>query len=177
MPLAADLSVDSFLKMEAVSTAGGSTINYSPRFELAQMTGTFSAAALAEQKKGDRDPPASVDTTVSPNDPPAAAAADAAAKITYTKQTGATRYAPMQTQPGSRITANGGPRRMYPTSSYTVFRGHGLERQRPLVRTTTTMSWDYAVTSLENTASPAPHPHDPASDDADVQRFLGRWRD
>ena len=172
----ADLSVDSFLKMEAVSTTGGSTINYSPRFELAQMTGTFSAAALAEQKKGDRDPPESVDTTVSPNDdsPPAAAAAvaadGAAAKVTYTKQTGATRYAPMQTQPASRMTADGGPRRMYPTSSYTIFRGHGLERQRPIVRTTITMSWDYAVTSLENTASPAPHPHDAAY----VQRFLGR---
>lgn len=169
--------------METVSKTGGSTINYSPRFKLAQMTGTFSAAALAEQKKGDKDPPESVDTTVSSNDPLAAdgAAAEQEAKVTYTKQTGATRYAPMQSQPGSRITAKGGPRRMYPTSSYTVFRGHGLEaqgrRQRPVVRTTITMSWDYSVTSLENTASPAPHPRDAGDDDAEMQRFLGRWRD
>jgi hypothetical protein len=154
-----------FLKMETIATAGGYTWNYSPRFTLSGMTGTFSAAALAEQKKGDTSPPASVDTTTS------ATTTDGGlslAKVPYTMQTGPTRYAPMQTQPGSKITAKSASR-LYPTSSVSLFKTIG---PAPNVQTTITQPWDYTVTSLENTASPAPNPTDEA-----MARFLNRWKD
>ncbi|KAF8540821.1 cell wall synthesis protein KRE9/KNH1-domain-containing protein [Trichophaea hybrida] len=154
-----------FLKMETVAAKGGFTVNYSPRFTLTSMTGTFLPAAVVEQKKGDISPPQSQDTTKN-----SAAPADGGkeeAKVPYTMQTGPTRYAPIQTQPGHKITAQTRSR-MFPTSAYTVFKTKG---SNPVVQTTITMSWDYKVTSLENNATPAPHPEDP------MQRFLNRWKD
>jgi len=130
--------------METVATKGGFTVNYSPRFTLTDMTGTFLPAAVVEQKKGDTTPPKGQDTTK--NSGPADGGKKEA-KVPYTMQLGPTRYAPMQTQPGRRITAQTASR-MFPTSSYTVFKTKGPD---PKVQTTITQSWDYKVTSLENT--------------------------
>lgn len=156
-----------FIKMQSVAKAGGMTTNYTPRFSMSDMTGTFTAAQLAAQKVGDDDPPASTDTVA---DAAAAASGTAAANslmnVPYAMQTGATRYAPMQSQPGKSITATG-PRMQYPTSAYTVYKKAGPS---PNVQTTITQPWDYKVTSLVNSASPAPQPDD-------MQKFLNRWKD
>jgi len=156
-----------FLKMQTTAAAGGYTWNYSPRFSISGMTGKFLPGALAEQAKGDVATPKRVDTTV---DAAAPAAGADQAKIPYTEQTGSTRFAPMQTQPGSRITAKS-LSRQYPTSSYSVFK---TKAGPPKVQTTITQSWDYTRTSKENTASPAPGPSVVADD---VQKFLNRWKD
>ncbi|KAA8894586.1 beta-1,6-glucan boisynthesis protein-like protein [Sphaerosporella brunnea] len=152
-----------FLKMETIATAGGYTWNYSPRFTLSGMTGSFSAAAIAEQKKGDTSPPNRVDTTTGATTTPAGDTG-----VPYTMQTGPTRYAPMQTQPGTKIKAKSASRR-YPTSSVSIYK---TMAPPAVAQTTITMPWTYTVTSKENTASPAPMP----SDD-DMARFLMRWRD
>ncbi|RPA93154.1 cell wall synthesis [Choiromyces venosus 120613-1] len=67
--------------------------------------------------------------------------------IPYTLQTGPTRYAPMQTQPGQSITATE-TRRQYPTSAYTIFTTKG---PIPNIQATITQGWDYTVTSKINT--------------------------
>jgi hypothetical protein len=141
--------VYSFLKMQTTSSTGGYTVNYAPRFSLSSMSPTakFSAEAVTEQKKGDTAPPDPVDSMVkaAPDNGPDAAAGQAT--VPYTKQTGKTRYAPMQTQPGPRITVTVvGPQN--PTSSYTVFVTKG---PKPNVETTITMAWDYTVTTKINT--------------------------
>ncbi|KAI5814412.1 cell wall synthesis protein KRE9/KNH1-domain-containing protein, partial [Pyronema omphalodes] len=160
-----------FLKMETVSPAGGMAVNFSPRFAMSGMKGTFSAAALAEQKKGDVAPPPGTDTTTPAAGAPAAGDPAAMAKVPYSMQTGPTRYAPMQTQPGTKITAKSASR-AYPTSSYSVFKSKG---PKPIPVTTQTLSWDYKVTSLVNTAAPAPTPTKGSK--ADLQRVLRRWKD
>ena len=139
---------NSFVRMETVATTGGFTWNYSPRFALTGMTGEFSAAAQIEQDKGDTSAPAGTDTTAtktagSGGDDDAAASA----RIPYALQTGETRYAPMQTQPGTRITAKKASR-LYPTSAYSLFTTKGPP---PNVRTTITLPWDYVVTTAINT--------------------------
>lgn len=134
--------------METVAATGGFTWNYSPRFALTGMTGEFSAAAQVEQDKGDTSAPAGVEMTAKTT---AGSDDDAAAsvRIPYTLQTGATRYAPMQTQPGARITATKASR-LYPTSAYSLFTTKGPP---PNVRTTITLPWDYVVTTAINMVS------------------------
>ncbi|PUU80589.1 hypothetical protein B9Z19DRAFT_1079022 [Tuber borchii] len=87
--------------------------------------------------------------------------------IPYTLQTGPTRYAPMQTQPGQSITATE-TRRQYPTSAYTIFTTRG---PAPNIQTTVTQGWDYTLSSKINTAAPQPMPEE------NMQKFLQRWRD
>lgn len=131
--------------MEAVATAG-LTRNYTPRFSMSSMTGEFTPGQLAAQKLGDEDPPVGENTVV---DPDSAAGGDAAGMmgVGYAMQTGPTRYAPMQTQPGRSITAKSA-RMQYPTSAYTVYTTRG---RKPNVETTVTQAWDYTVVSKVNT--------------------------
>jgi len=131
--------------METVATAGGYTWNYSPRFALTKMTGTFSSAAQIEQDKGDTTPPAGTDTTSTNGSAPGDAAGSA--ELPYTLQTGPTRYAPMQSQPGKSITVKE-VSMQYPTSACTIFKTRG---PRPNVQTTITLPWDYVVTYAINT--------------------------
>lgn len=75
--------------------------------------------------------------------------------VTYTKQTGKTKYAPMQTQPGKKITHKSISRR-YPTSSYTAYSTY---KKSPDVKTTFTPGWDYTPASKHNGATVAPFPN------------------
>ena len=75
--------------------------------------------------------------------------------ISYTKQTGKTRYAPMQTQPGSTITHKSMTRR-FATSSYSAYSTY---KKSPNVMTTLTPGWDYTPASKPNYATVAPYPN------------------
>ncbi|KAF8458454.1 hypothetical protein BGX38DRAFT_1154048 [Terfezia claveryi] len=94
--------------------------------------------------------------------------------IPYPLQTGPVRYAPMQRQPGRSITASptpageGGKDGWGFTSSKveTYFQRGAAPRAE--VTMTVTKEWDYVVTSLENTASPAPLPRE------EFQKFAKR---
>lgn len=142
-----------FLQYRAVKSDGGYTLNYSKRFSIEGMTGTFSEAAVTEQKKGDTDSPDREDK--SGNSAEATGAA-AGAKVTYTRQTGKTKYAPMQSQPGTKITAKSA-KRQYPTSDSKIFTTKG---PKPNADTTITQKWDYSWTTKTNTAKPQPKPTD-----------------
>src|SRR5665213_310756 len=103
MPGVADIA--SFLGMLSVATAGGTVWNYSDRFTLTGMTGTFSATvAAAVLAVSGTAGPDTVNNVVAAG----AAAGTAAAGAwgtPYNLQTGLTKYAPMQPVPPTAITA------------------------------------------------------------------------
>ena len=143
----------SFLKMISVATAGGTVINYSSRFSIAGMTGVFPANVVAGigAISGTAGPAtennvvqkqARSSSSIDPNDPYA---------VPYTLQTGLTKYAPMQPQPPTKITAQSATP-LWPTSSV-VFAMTWLPR--PSQVTTSTQTPTYSVSSMENTVSPS----------------------
>lgn len=110
-----------FLKMISAAT-GGVVINYSSRFSLSDMTGTFPAAVetALSSVSGTAGPPTQNQIAAANTPADAGAATPDAAEYTvaYTMQTGATRFAPMPTRPGTKIT-NKNPTPQFPTSAYT----------------------------------------------------------
>lgn len=137
--------------MIATGATGGTVINYSPRFSLSGMTGTFPEAVL----KGLKD----IDGTKGPpTENNVVDAADGAApvdgdqfKMPYTMQTGLTRYAPMQKVPPTKISKkNHTP--LYPTSAFNIAKSH---LPTPKAQTTMTQSQTFSVKSIENTVSVA----------------------
>jgi hypothetical protein len=111
-----------FLKFVSAAT-GGTVINYSDRFTISGMTGTFSAAVQAglEDVSGTSGP--ADENNIATAAPPAATAtigADAY-DTPWTLQSGSIRYAPMAPIAPTKITAkNASPQ--HPTSAYTVFK-------------------------------------------------------
>jgi hypothetical protein len=168
--------------MISVATAGGTVTNYSNRFTLTGMTGTFSQTVT--------DGLTSVTGTAGPdtvNDVTGAAGTAAVAEgvwgTPYNLQTGLTKYAPMQPVPPTAITAtNTSP--LWPTSSVVLASTY---LPIPSVVTTLTQPQTFSVPSHANTvhftvalncadantlqAAPASEPTD------DMQRFLNRWKD
>lgn len=138
-----------YLQLYSTSTLGGFSIQYSQRFALTGMTGTLQAT-----DGGDVAPPdAQVDVA-------GAGAAGAAAGLSlgtvpYTLQTGKTRYAPMQTQPGTKVTYKLSASRRFPTSQVTLFTDYTMQ---PLQKTTITPSWSYTVVQGPNWAATAASP-------------------
>lgn len=155
-----------FLKMIAVGKTGGQLVTFSPRFTISGMTGNFVANIDAAAKTvGDKtDGPPTTDGTTNPVANPA----DGDFGIAYTMQTGATRYAPMQPVPPTKITQKK-PTPAYPTSAIQTIATTFLPI--PKQRTTMTKVQTFSVSSRENTAAPAPHPTD------DMAKFLARWKD
>ncbi|ODV86056.1 hypothetical protein CANARDRAFT_197473 [[Candida] arabinofermentans NRRL YB-2248] len=129
-----------YIQIYAVYSSGY-TIHYSDRFSLKGMTGTHATS-------GTGDPP---DAELS-----ASVTADMSASfsVTYTKQTGRTRYAPMQTQPGTKVTHSTWSRR-FPSSSVSYY---STAKPSPNVYSTITPGWSYTMSSLANYATPAPFP-------------------
>lgn len=174
----------SFLKIQSVGTAGEQVINYSDRFTLSGMTGTFPVNVQNGIKKvsGTDGPPSTA------QDAPAAGAGAGGAEgdyaISYTAQTGLIKYAPMQTPPGTKITANKVSQR-YPTSSVQI-----ATTFLPTPKQTTTMTASQTIThssqafqvrplvahavELMLTSNQAPAASMPQDD---MQKFLMRWRD
>ena len=137
--------------MISVATAGGTITNYSDRFSLTGMTGTFSAAVTAAL--------ATVSGTTGPatdNQVAAPAAASASEAVgdgvygtPYSLQTDPTRYAPMQPVPPTSITAtNTSP--LYPTSSVALA---SEALPAATVVTTVTQAQTFVVSSHANTVS------------------------
>ncbi|RHZ58465.1 putative beta-1,6-glucan biosynthesis protein (Knh1) [Aspergillus thermomutatus] len=150
-----------FLKMVA-SGPEAFAINFSNRFTLSNMTGSF--------------PPHLVDEIRSLSDPDGSAVkkdlrkrvVEAAYTVPYALQSGPTRYAPMAKKPGSTIPTKA-PSPQFSASLYTIAT---TWLPPATVQATLSATATYSVVSVENTASPAPHPHDAA-----MKRLLERWKD
>ncbi|KAF2113317.1 beta-1,6-glucan boisynthesis protein-like protein [Lophiotrema nucula] len=156
-----------FFKMISTAAAGGTVTNFSPRFAMSGMTGTFSAKVTTGLKSvTGTDGPDTINAVADAQNPaanPSAGDYD----VEYTMQTGATRYAPMQPVPPTKITKkNRTP--LYPTSSVDIAKSH---LPIPKQQTTITQSQTFSVSSMENTVSAAPMPSD------DMAKFLARWKD
>lgn len=123
----------------------GYTIHYSGRMKLSGMDGTLSVSA---------------ESVTDTDGPPKQISLDAASvdtrsfTIPYTKQTGISRFAPMQQQPGSTVTLETWSRR-YATSAVSYFPSLINSLQQ---KTTITPGWSYTRPSDYNYATPAPFP-------------------
>ncbi|KAL9026992.1 MAG: hypothetical protein Q9196_004426 [Gyalolechia fulgens] len=101
--------------MQSVGTDGSQVVNYSDRFTLSGMTGSFPPGVKAGIGKvsGTDGPPK---TTQEPAAAGGGQEAQGDYAVTYTAQTGFIRYAPMQIPPGTKITLKS-VKPPYPTSS------------------------------------------------------------
>ncbi|TID23777.1 beta-1-6-glucan boisynthesis protein-like protein [Venturia nashicola] len=156
-----------FLKMISVASTGGTVTNFSPRFSLSGMTGTFPAIVQAGAKAvSDTAGPASVNQVAGAGEVGPVGGDAASYALPFTAQTGPVRYAPMQKYPATKITAKM-KTPLYPTSPYAI-----ATTYLPILQGATTqtgvITWSFS--QYENTAS-APAPSDP------MQQFLNRWRD
>jgi hypothetical protein len=158
--------------MISVGAKGGTVINYSHRFSMSDMKGTFPSTVISGLKTvtGTDGPP----TLNNINNAAAAAQSTNNAaqqdmySVPFADQSGPLRYASMQRVPGTKITKKS-RERLNPTSSYVLATTFlppvmGIER-------TATMYGTWSYSQAENTGTPAAMPYD------DVQRFLNRWRD
>ncbi|KAF1948465.1 beta-1,6-glucan boisynthesis protein-like protein [Byssothecium circinans] len=155
-----------FVRMIATAKTGTLTV-YSNRFSMTGMTGKFDDSVLTALKKvsGTTGPATEDKTTGKAAD--AAVPAGSMYDVEYTMQTGATRYAPMQPIPGTKITKKSAPP-LFPTSSVPIAKSH---LPIPTIQTTITQSQTHKVSSMANTNAAAPHPTD------DMAKFLARWKD
>lgn len=134
-------------------TGGGYTIHYTNRFQLTGMSGsgtTFTFTPAYFSVTGDAPTP-----QVAVGGTGTTASIDSRSfTVPYTLQTGQTRFAPMQTQPGSSVSYT-----MYSTrhapSSYTPYTSLSPS---PNVYSTITPGWSYTVASTFNSASVAAYP-------------------
>ena len=129
----------------------GYTIHYTNRFTLKGMTGSYTPSVGAIT-----DPP-SGQTSIAGTGQTGIASIDSRSfSVSYTMQTGLTRYAPMQLQPGSTVTKDKSQwSRRYPTSAVTYYTSL---RPSPSQVSTITPGWSYTMSSLVNYASPALSP-------------------
>ncbi|ERF73807.1 hypothetical protein EPUS_05511 [Endocarpon pusillum Z07020] len=159
-----------FIKM--ISTApGGSVVNYSPRFSISGMTGTFPETVTAglATVDGTDGPPTENNIQSNQQGGGNAPGVDGDYGITYTMQTGAMRFAPMPKNPPTKITAGKNPKPIYPTSAVQFA---ATKMAIPTQKTTVTQSLTFSVESAENTVAAAAQPTDGA-----MQKFLNRWKD
>ncbi|EED21781.1 beta-1,6-glucan boisynthesis protein (Knh1), putative [Talaromyces stipitatus ATCC 10500] len=159
-----------FLKMTSRGTNNMTLVNYSERFSVTGMTGTFSelvqyglllaANDTAKYHQELKLRKRQVATAIIP--------AKDVYNVPYPQQTrGLTKYAPMGKRPATTITAKSGPPQ-FPTSAFEV--AHTF-LPIPTWQTTLTASRTWTTSGMENPATPAPHPKD------DMQIYLRRWAD
>lgn len=155
-----------FLRMESVATVGGTVINYSKRFSLTGMTGTFPQAVLdgMEDVTGLDGPPTKNDVA---GQQASQTIAEGLYGVPYNEQTGPTKYCPMQPLPPTKIIKDK-PTPLWPTSGVTFAKTF---MPTPQQVTTLTLAQTFSVASRMNDAAPAPHPSD------DMAKFLARWKD
>jgi hypothetical protein len=105
-----------FFKIVSQSTSGGTVTNYSPRFSLSGMTGTFPQNVITGMQSvtGTGGPPTENDVGNSPSN-----GATGSFALPWAMQTGLTKYAAMQPYPPSKITAKT-KMPLFPSSPYTV---------------------------------------------------------
>lgn len=144
-------SSTSFIKMIAAGP-GGTVTNYSGRFSLSGMTGTFPASVTTGLSglSGNKGPATENSYNAAAGNAAGAGGPVAAgATVTYTLQTGDIRYAPMQGKPGTKITAKT-PSPRYPSSSVSIAK---TWLPTPKAVTTHTVSATYSTSSHANTVS------------------------
>ncbi|KIW11588.1 hypothetical protein PV08_10889 [Exophiala spinifera] len=166
-----------FLKFISAAT-GGTVVNFSNRFSLTSMTGTFPAAVTTGLKSvtGTKGPATQNNIQSAQNKAPAAdPAVDTAPpngnsvyQVPYTLQTGSIRYAPMPPRAPTQITAKTASAQ-WPTSAWTVYKSNV---GAPNAITTHTEVMTFSVSSREATVAAAGQPTDAA-----LQKFLNRWKD
>lgn len=132
-----------YFQVYAAYAQQGYSIHYSERFQLKGMSGPSTIKATAT---GDTPGP---QVSIEGVDGAGGAINSKSFSITYTLQTGKTRYAPMQMQPGSTITHSKYSTR-YPTSAVTYY---STKAKTPVVMSTITPGWSYSVKSFTNLAS------------------------
>ncbi|CAI4037853.1 hypothetical protein SMKI_04G1870 [Saccharomyces mikatae IFO 1815] len=130
-------------------TAIGYTIHYTNRFKLKGMVGSklanpsmITIAPEAQTRITTGDLGATIDSK--------------SFTVPYNLQTGVVKYAPMQLQPATRVTAKTWKRK-YATSEVTYY--YTL-RNSVDQHTTVTPGWSYTITADSNYATPAPMPAD-----------------
>lgn len=127
------------------AAAGGTVTNYSDRFTLTGMTGTFppNVEAAIKSNTGTGGPATENNVKDSANNANGAAGGQG---TPYSLQTGLTKYAPMQRKPGTKITLKSASMQ-YPTSAYVIAKS---PLPVPSQVTTITASVTYSVSSIEN---------------------------
>ena len=138
----------SFLAIVSTPSSGAGTVtNYSPRFSLPNMSGKFPAAIKtgAQGVSGTKGP-GTVNAIAAVGQNNAVEAPAGSYGVPYQDQSGLTKYAPMQRQPPTKITAKT-PTPQYPTSSVSIFKSN---MDPPKQTTTMTMSKTFSVNSVEN---------------------------
>lgn len=140
-----------YIQVYAVVKGEGDTIHYSPRFVLSGMSGaaTFTYTYSTQ-------PPAITEINTGDSNGAATSIDSASFSVPYILQTGRTRFAPMQMQPGSKVTATTWTRK-FPTSKVTYY---STFRKSLDQISTITPGRSYVMTSDINYASPAPMPSD-----------------
>ena len=129
------------------TTTGGVVINYSDRFSISGMAGTFPPNVETGIKAvKDTSGPDTDNQVADPKAGGAGAGGDAAP---YSMQTGPTKYAPMQKKPGTKISGNNA-KPVYPTSSAQIAKS---PLPPPKQLTTITASVTYSANSQENQVS------------------------
>ncbi|KAL8672082.1 MAG: hypothetical protein Q9168_003442 [Polycauliona sp. 1 TL-2023] len=168
--------------IQSVGAKGAQVINYSDRFTLSGMTGTFPPAVAAGIKavSGTAGPPSSN------QEAPAAGGAEGGDVMSYAAQTGLIKYAPMLIQPGTKITKKT-PSPRYPTSSVAI-----AQTFLPTPKQTTTMTASNTNAPAQSHAFQVSEAQATARQDTflieiqapaaampqdDMQKFLHRWRD
>jgi len=129
-----------------ISTAnGGTVINYSDRFTLSGMTGTFPPNVKDDISKatGTKGPDTVNNVKDGANN---ANAGGGGGGTPYSLQTGLTKYAPMQRKPGTKITMKTASMQ-YPTSAFNIAK---TALPTPSQVTTLTQSVTYSAQSIEN---------------------------
>lgn len=145
----ADICDDGYYFFQFYTTfdEDATTIHYSGKFELSDMTGDSDSLTVPYTVNG--APPDDVTEGGGAN-----SINSKSFSIYYTSQTGKSRFAPMQMQPGTKVTATQW-KTLFPTSAVTYY----SEKRESLNHVTTiTPDWSYKVTSLHNWASVAPTP-------------------
>ncbi len=130
-----------YVQIYATYSSGGYSIHYSPRFEITGLTGSTKASGSGDSPDAQYSLAASSDNSAS-------------FSVPYVSQTGKTRYAPMQMQPGSTVTVSTWSRR-FASSAVTYY---STFKKSPVVLSTVTPGWSYTMESLVNEATPAPFP-------------------
>jgi len=160
-----------YLKMTTQVTGGGEIITFSPRFSITGMTGTWPTTFTVTETSAS----AEISTagtlsgvTISSSSSSTGSYHETGSyAITYTLQTGGTRYAPMPLRPGTTITATH-TNPQYPTSSVSIATTY---LGTPNVIFTQTDSINYSAASHPNTNAAASQPT------GDSAKYLARWKD
>lgn len=142
------------------SGRGKSVVNFSPRFSLSHMTGSFSPnvmdgiqSVLGSSEDGGelrrRQAPGAVGGPGVAAAEPTTTGVGGKFAIPYPQQTGPTRYAPMPEKPGTTIKANS-PTPQFPTSPYDIATAY---LPPPTIDTTVSAPITYSTSSIENPVS------------------------